>query len=263
MSTSTHKPSGRILFQWSTTAIIAGLLATAGASGSSTPSSPIGSFGIDAESAQQAGYEWVAVTYGAGVEVEVAVFKPGNYSDSGNHPLILALPWGGGTPSLTLSMVATYWYREASRRGYVVIAPSIRGPSLATEADGFLPALFSWLDENVSYDPARVVAAGASAGGMGVFHAVVSDPARFAAVIAMPGRYSGPTEALEPFAGKPVWLMVGELDASWLAPTEATRTTLEAAGITPRVDLIQGQGHVLQIDDRILMDWLDEVLEGS
>ena len=38
--------------------------------------------------------------------------------------------------------------------------------------------------------------------------------------------------------------------------------TLEAAGITPRVNLIRGQGHVLRLDDRILMDWLDEVLAG-
>jgi predicted peptidase len=205
-----------------------------------------------------ADFEWVEITYGTGRRVEVAVFKPEGYSDSGNHPLILALPWGRGTPDLTLGMVDAYWNREASRRGYVVVAPSIRGSSLETEADEFLPALF---DENVAYDPARVVAAGASNGGIGVFHAVVSDPTRFAAAIAMPGRYSGPSEELEPFAGKPVWLMVGEMDSGWHASTEETRVSLEAAGITPRVNLIRRQGHVLRIDDRILMDWLDSVLQ--
>ena len=78
----------------------------------------------------------------------------------------------------------------------------------------------------------------------------------------MPGSYSGPAETFEPFAGKPVWLMVGEMDRGWRASTEATRVSLEAAGITPRVNLIRGQGHVLRMDDRILMDWLDEVLAG-
>jgi len=76
----------------------------------------------------------------------------------------------------------------------------------------------------------------------------------------MPGSYAGPTERLAPFAGKPVWLMVGEMDRGWHASTEATRVTLEAAGITPRVNQIRGQGHVLRVDDRMLMDWVDEVL---
>ena len=170
------------------------------------------------------------------------------------------LPWGGGTPDLTLGMVDAYWSQEADWRGYVVIAPSILGSSLATEADEFIPALFSWLDENVSYDTERVVVAGASNGGRGAFHALASDPTRFAALIGMPGTYAGPSQALESFAGKPVWLMVGEMDLRWHESIEATRVTLEAAGIFPRVNTIRGQGHVLRMDDRILMDWLDEVL---
>jgi len=205
----------------------------------------------------------VEVVYGSETRVDVAVFKPESYSDSGSHPLILALPWGAGTPGLALGMVDAYWNREAPRRGYVVIAPAIVGSSLATEAAEFLPALFSWLDEHVSYDPKRVVVVGASNGGRGVFHALTADPERFAAAIAMPGSYSGPSERLEPFGGKPVWLMVGEMDQRWHASTEATRAALEAAGTTPRVNVIRGQGHVLRIDDRMLMDWLDEVLAGS
>lgn len=232
---------------WRWAALVAALVVTAGAAGVGW--------------AQQAEYEWVDITSPSGATVEVAVFKPRGYSDVVNHPVILALPWGAGTPGLALGMVDAYWNGEASRRGYVVLAPSILGSTLATEADEFLPALFDWLDENVSYDPARVVVAGASMGGIGVFHVLTSDPARFAAAIAMPGRYSGSTEALQPFEGKPVWLMVGEMDTGWHAPTEAARVSLEAAGITPRVNLIRGQGHVLRIDDRMLLDWLDEVLE--
>jgi dienelactone hydrolase len=159
-------------------------------------------------------------------------------------------------------MVDAYWNGEASRRGYVVVAPSIVGSSLETEADEFIPGLFAWLDENVSYDSDRVVVVGASNGGRGAFHALASDPTRFAAVIAMPGNYTGRPEALAAFAGKPIWLMVGEMDSRWHASTEATRVTLEAAGVTPRVNMIRGQGHVLRLDDRILMDWLDEVLAG-
>ena len=261
--TRTRQTPRRILFGAATSAVVAGLLAVAGASGSSSSGFSGGPPAADYEPAQPADFEWVEVTYGAGTRVDVAVFKPESYSDSGRHPLILALPWGGGTPELALGMVDAYWNREAPLRGYVVIAPSILGSSLRTEATEFIPALFSWLDEHVSYDRERVVVVGASNGGRGVFHVLATDPQRFAAVIAMPGSYSGPAEMLEPFAGKPVWLMVGEMDQAWHASTEATRVTLEAAGITPRVNLIRGQGHVLRVDDRMLMDWLDEVLAGS
>ena len=261
--TRTRQTPRRILFGAATSAVVAGLLAVAGASGSSSSSFSGGPSGADYEPAQSADFEWVEVTYGAGTRVDVAVFKPESYSDSGRHPLILALPWGGGTPELALGMVDAYWNREAPLRGYVVIAPSILGSSLRTEATEFIPALFSWLDEHVSYDPERVVVVGASNGGRGVFHVLTADPERFAAAIAMPGSYSGLAERLEPFVGKPVWLMVGEMDQRWRASTEATRAALEAAGTTPRVNLIRGQGHVLRIDDRMLMDWLAEVLAGS
>jgi predicted peptidase len=254
----TRRTPGQNSFGRRSTALIAGLLATVASSSGAAVGTD---WGISKPIAA-ADYEWVEVTYGDGIRVDVAVFKPDDYSDSGNHPLILALPWGAGTPDLTLGMVDAYWNGEASRRGYVVVAPSIVGSSLETEADEFIPGLFAWLDENVSYDSDRVVVVGASNGGRGAFHALASDPTRFAAVIAMPGNYTGRPEALAAFAGKPIWLMVGEMDSRWHASTEATRVTLEAAGVTPRVNMIRGQGHVLRLDDRILMDWLDEVLAG-
>ena len=242
-----------------TLALSASFVAVLGASGVSS----VGPSGARWAPPSLPDVEWVQITYGAETSVDVAVFRPEGYADSGSHPLILALPWGGGTPGLVLGMVDAYWSVEASRRGYIVVSPSIVGSSLGTEADQFLPALFSWLDEHVSYDPERVVVAGASNGGRGVFHAMASDPERFAAAIGMPGSYSGPAEALEPFAGKPVWLMVGEMDTRWHRSMETTEATLEAAGITTRVDVIRGQGHVLRVHPKMLMDWVDEALAGS
>jgi len=212
---------------------------------------------------QAVDFEWVKVTYGGGIAIDVAVFKPEDYSDSGGHPLIVALPWGGGTPSLALGMVDAYWDTEALARGYVVVSPAILGSSLETEAGDFFPALFAWLDASVSYDPTRVVLAGASNGGRGVFHALASDPLRFSAIIGMPGSYSGPVESIAPFAGRPAWLMVGESDSGWRASAESTRTTLEAAGISTRLDVLVGQGHVLSVNQDVLMNWIDEALGGS
>ena len=212
---------------------------------------------------QAVGFEWVKVIYDGGIAVDVAVLKPKNYSDSHNHPLILTLPWGRGTPALALGMIDAYWDVEALERGYVVVSPAILGSSLETEAGVFLPALFAWLDANVSYDSEQVVLAGASNGGRGVFHVLASDPLRFSAVIGMPGSYSGPVESIRPFAGRPAWLMVGESDSRWRMAAESTRVTLETAGIPTQLDVLEGQGHVLSVDQGTIMDWIDDALADS
>ncbi len=203
--------------------------------------------------------EWVTITYGGANQVAVAVLRPDNYSDTGNHPVILALPWGQGTPDLVLGMIDAYWGSEAPRRGYVVISPAIRGTTLATEANAFLPELFDWVDANLSIDADRIALVGASNGGRGIFHALVSDPTRFSALIGMPGSYVGPAAAVEPFSGE-AWLMVGENDTSWRGPADNTKFTLEAAGIPTTLDVLADQGHVLFVPQGSLMDWVDDAL---
>lgn len=202
--------------------------------------------------------EWVQVSYDQS-QVSVAVLRPDNYSPTGNHPVVVALPWGGGTADLVLGLIATYWSEEAPARGYIVVAPEILGSSLETEAAAFIPALFAWMDDNLSYDASRVVLTGASNGGRGVFFtaAVASD--RFGALIGMPGSYAGDGDALAGLSGKPTWLMVGEFDTGWLASTESTRSLLEAQGAVVTLDVLPGQGHVLTVPQSQLMDWIDDI----
>lgn len=206
--------------------------------------------------------EWSQLAYGDGIQVPVALVRPNQYSDTGRHPVVLALPWGGGTPDLVLGMLDSYWSVEAPQRGYLVVSPAILGSSLQTEADLFLPSLFAWMNANLSFDPERVVLVGASNGGRGIFHALVAQPSRFSALIGMPGSYSGPPEALAGFAGNPAWLLVGEGDTNWRSAADATKTILETAGVETRLDVIPGQGHVLVLSQRVLMDWIDDALGG-
>ena len=204
--------------------------------------------------------EWAIVTYGGGIDVSVAVVRPDNYSDTGRHPVIVAFPWGQGTRDLALGMIDAYWGSEAPRRGYIVVSPAIRGTTLETEADAFLPELFAMLEANLSFDPERVALVGASNGGRGIFHALVSDPTRFSALIGMPGSFTGSIGELTPFAGNPAWLMVGENDAGWREAADETKAALEAAGIPTTLDVLTGQGHVLFVPQPALMDWVDEAL---
>jgi len=207
--------------------------------------------------------QWVTLVHGAGNEVPVAIVKPENYSETGRHPVILALPWGQGTPDLALGMIDAYWGTEAPNRGYVVISPAIRGSTLDTEADSFMPVLFGWMEANLSFDPDRIVLVGASNGGRGIFHTLVWDPTRFSALIGMPGSYTGSVGDITEYSPNPAWLMVGETDTGWRTAAEDTKLTLEAAGVPTLLEVLPGQGHVLFVPQATLMDWVDNALGGS
>lgn len=192
--------------------------------------------------------------------INVALLEPDSAVGSGPHPVVLALPWGAGTADLVLGLVQTYWDTEAPSRGYYVVAPEVLGSSLATTAGELIPALFRWMDEELDYDRDRVVLTGASNGGRGVFFSAVAQPERFAALVGMPGRYEGDGSDLAPLAEVPVWLLVGEFDDGWVEAAESTRNALEAAGMDVTLDVVQGQGHVLRLDQAFLMDWIDDAL---
>jgi dienelactone hydrolase len=204
--------------------------------------------------------EWIRLTYGAGIPVDVAVVRPSGYSPTGQHPLILALPWGSGSPDLVLGMIDAYWDDEALARGFLVVSPAITGSTLESEATDFLPALFAWMDENLAYDPERVALVGASNGGRGVFHMLAADPTRFHALIGMPGAYDGPADALSGFAPNPAWLLVGEEDVAWVSRSQDTKLLLDSQGIPTTLEVVSGQGHVLLLDQRELTDWIEDVL---
>jgi dienelactone hydrolase len=123
-----------------------------------------------------------------------------------------------------------YWLGEAAARGYYVVSPEIRGSDLADTAGEVIPALFAWMEEELDFDPDRVALAGASNGGRGIFFAARAAPERFRALIGLPGSYAGPAGDLAGLVGKPVWLMVGEEDTSWVAAAEETAAKLEEVG---------------------------------
>ncbi len=159
-----------------------------------------------------------------------------------------------------LSLLASYWDREAPARGYIVVGTEVFGPDLAFEASEMIPGILAWMDQNLSYDRDRVVAVGASNGGTGLFHAALAVPGAFAALIGMPGEFSGEATDLQPLAGKPVWLLVGEEDTQWWNLANDTKDKLESQGVEVTVEVLSGQGHVINIDQARLMDWIDGAL---
>jgi dipeptidyl aminopeptidase/acylaminoacyl peptidase len=202
--------------------------------------------------------EWNEVAWSQGT-LNVALVRPTDGSP-GPHPVILALPWGSGSTELVASFVYSYWLTEPASRGYYVVAPEVRGSSLVDTADDIIPALFEWMDRELDIDQARVALVGASNGGRGMFFAAVAQPDRFRALLGLPAQYSGDASDLAVLAGKPIRLLVGERDTSWVTTSQATVAALASQGITAELEVVAGEDHVIALDPRDLLDWIDRAL---
>lgn len=197
---------------------------------------------------------WVSLPLPAGGQLNLLVVRPPGPA----RGVVVAFPWGAGDAGLLAGLVETYWDEAAPAAGYALVGVEIYGPGLAESAPVVVPALLEWIDQHLAEAADRIVLTGASAGGIGVFHAALAMPGRVAAILAMPGRTSGDS-SLESLAGVPILLMVGAHDGRWVAGSESTAERLRAAGAKVELSVVPGQGHVLRVPDRMLVRWLDSL----
>ncbi len=196
--------------------------------------------------------EWVELGLDDGSALNIAVLRPGGAV----RGVVLAFPWGAGDASLVLGLIDAYWDVAAPAGGYAVVGVEAYGPGLEDGAGPVMAAVLGWIDANVPGGADDIVMTGASAGGVGVFHAALAAPERVGGIIAMPGRYAGGA-SLAPLAGLPVWMMVGEHDGNWVDRSQATADQLEAAGAEVEHEVLPSQGHVLIVAQDALMTWIE------
>ena len=197
--------------------------------------------------------EWVQLNLESGDTLDIAVLRP----ESAAKGVVVAFPWGAGDAGLLLGLMEAYWDPAAPDAGYAVVGVVAYGPGLERTGGEVMAAVMGWIDENLPGASDKVVMTGASAGGIGVFHAALAVPDRVSGIIAMPGRYSGEA-SLEVLADVAVWMMVGEGDGNWVARSEATAEKLEAAGVEVTHEVVRGQGHVLRVSQDVLIRWIEE-----
>ena len=199
---------------------------------------------------------WVSLSLPDGGQLNLLVVRPPGPA----RGVVVAFPWGAGDAGLLAGLVETYWDEAAPAAGYAVVGVEIYGPGLAESAAVVVPVLLDWIEQNLPEVAGEIVLTGASAGGVGVFHAALAMPGRVAAILAMPGRTTGEA-SLETLAGVPVLLMVGEHDRNWVTGSESTAERLRAAGAKVALDVVPGQGHVLRLPEQMLVRWLEEARE--
>jgi pimeloyl-ACP methyl ester carboxylesterase len=202
--------------------------------------------------------DWYSVEWSGGT-TNVAVLAPSDGS-TGPRPVVFALSWGSGSADLVMSFLNAYWATEPGARGYYVVAPEVTGSTLADTADELIPAIFSWMDTEFSYDPTKVALVGASNGGRGIFYTALSQPDRFGAMVGLPGQYPGPGGDLAALSGIPVRLLVGEFDAGWVEASQTTASALEEVGVDVTLEILPNQEHVLFLSPVDLMQWIDQAL---
>jgi len=198
----------------------------------------------------------IVLDLGNGEELPLTVILPSLYEEDDEHPVIFALPPGAGDRNMVNAILANYWTDEGDRRGYILVSPAVLGRSLERRGHEVLDAVFTWMDENLSYDRTRVTLAGQSNGGLGAFFAARMQPDRFATIVVMPGGYGGQGD-LDALKDKPVWLIVGERDTSFVQLAHRTRDFLVLAGAQPRLDVVPGRGHVFPYPSKDLYDWIE------
>ena len=171
----------------------------------------------------------------------------------------MALPPGAGDPPMVNVHLKMIDAGQAIQRGYIVLAPQILGLRFKKEGRLIVPALFKWMDRQLSYDREHVALIGQSNGGLGAFYAAIAEPKRFQSIIVCPGGYDGPSKDLAKLKGKYIWFVVGEKDEPLRQWAEKNSKILKKANAKVKQDVLPGQGHILQFDPRQFYDWLDWV----
>jgi predicted peptidase len=149
----------------------------------------------------------------------------------GASPLILSLHYAGHGAAYYGRVMLESLVEPALRElDAVIVAPDCPSASWTTkESEEAVLALLDFVSSSYGTDPERVVVAGYSMGGMGVWHLVSRHPERFSAAIPMAG---APRDAdLERVARTPLYAIHSRIDEVVpLAPTREAVAHLRDAG---------------------------------
>ncbi len=198
-----------------------------------------------------------------GTEITYGLILPEGFDAGKEYSVVLALPPGGQTVDLTMSLAESTYAPEALARGWVVITPAAPNRTLFFQgSEGYIA---EFLDTQAWIRPegGRYHLTGVSNGGRSAFRVAALNPERFSSILVYPGYPGSPADqdALPDLADLPFAMFVGGEDPGWLEPMVETRDTLESLGATVAFDIRDGEGHIMAslADGVDIFDFLDSV----
>ncbi len=184
-----------------------------------------------------------------GKKIEYAVVLPKGFDSDKPYRILLALPPGAQNRQMVNAGLSLYWQRGAETYGWIVISPvAPEGTFFNAGAEKLIP---DFLDEiQKTYQPAggKFHLAGVSNGGTSVFRIAGKYPQRFHSLMALPGYPVSVADKkrLKQLVDLPIAMYAGETDTGWVKPMESTATELRKLGADVQLEIINGEGHVIQ-----------------
>lgn len=146
--------------------------------------------------------------------VDYEVVLPDHYNALRSYPTILAFGGGPQTIDVVERMVEGTFRDQAEKRGYIVVMPAAPDGQLFFE-DGarIFPVFLQQIFSTYKVEDGKLLAAGASNGGISAFYIASLYPRYFRSITAFPGYLPEPTPArIDAIAGMCIHMFVGQFD---------------------------------------------------
>lgn len=196
--------------------------------------------------------------------LEYALALPTGFDPAGPYPVLLAFPPGLQSRDMVAWGLSSYWLLEARRRGWVVVSPvASNGVLFFKGSETLIPEFLQQIAAQVTPEGGKFHLAGISNGGISSFRVALNNPDLFHSITVLPG--FPPTDAdidkLAALKNIPVSMFVGQQDSVWVDKMKAAQTRLTELGGSATLDVVSGEGHVIQrlAGGRELFDLLDSL----
>lgn len=192
----------------------------------------------------------------------VWVFVPPSYNPNTMYPAILFLhglfEQGDGNTNVLAAGLGPVIARNPDRWPFITIFPQSNGSWRGSERDRLAMAALKDAEQHYMIDPDRVMLAGLSYGGLGVWEIGAQHPDKFAALVPVSGHSA--TELAEVLKGLPVWAFASKGDPFVGADNSAEMVKLLDSG-NGRVQLTQFDGGEHDcwgqaVDQSGLLNWM-------
>ncbi|HTT06617.1 MAG TPA: hypothetical protein VMF64_15165 [Steroidobacteraceae bacterium] len=146
--------------------------------------------------------------------VEYEVVLPDHYDAQRTYPTILAFGGGPQTMDVVERMIEHTFRDQAQKRGYIVVMPAAPNGQLFFEGgERIFPAFIHQILMTYKVEGGKLMAAGASNGGISAFYIASLYPRYFRSITAFPGYLPDPTPArLDAISDMCLHMFVGEND---------------------------------------------------
>jgi polyhydroxybutyrate depolymerase len=180
----------------------------------------------------------------AGTQVRYKVVLPDGFDTAKTYPGILAFGGGDQTMDIVEREVDSVW-KQAEKRGYIVVIPAAPGDDLYFLAGGrIFPAFLETILRDYKIRDGRFHAAGSSNGGISAFAVAAANPKYFVSITSFPGYLNNNTpDRMAAMAAMCIHMYAGSQDPDWVESMMAQAEQFKKRGLHVSTSIERGQPH--------------------